>query len=123
MPSIDERIKAELEKDDKQLAESISDSKGLNAMVWDAYRSGPRGWLTIVGVLMAVFTGVLIYLLVKFTGSDDIADKLTYGLWAILSAIMVIGLELWSWMQVNRFSTMKEIKQMEFSIKRMLEKE
>jgi hypothetical protein len=123
MPSIDERIREELEKDDSELASSIADSKGLNAMVWDAYRSGPRGWLTVMGVLMAAFTGVLIYLLVKFTGTDVVADKITYALWAILTAILVVGMELWSWMQVNRFSTMREIKQMEISIKSAISKE
>jgi hypothetical protein len=123
MPSIDDRIKAELEKDDSLLKDTIGDSQGLNDMVWEAYKSGPRTWLTIMGVGMAVLTVVLIYLLVKFTGATDIADKLTYGLWAILSALLVIGMELWSWMQVNRFSTMREIKQMELAILSKLEKD
>lgn len=123
MPSIDDRIKAELEKDDSLLADTISDSKGLNDMVWDAYRSGPKGWLTFMGISMVGLTGILIYLLVKFTGAADIDGKITYGLWAILTAMLLIGMELWSWMQVNRFATMREIKQMELGIRELLEKD
>lgn len=123
MASIDERIKAELENSEGDFATEFTDTKGLNDMVWDAYKSGPRRWLTFTGVAMCLLSVVLVYLLVKFVGADVAVDKVYWGVWSVLTLMVILGLELWSWMQVNRFATMREIKQMEASIRQLLEKE
>lgn len=117
MVSIDERIKAELEKDDAEMRATTEDAKGLNDMVWDAYRSGPRKWLTLAGIAMFALTGVLIYLLVQFVGAETATGKLDWGVWSILTFMVIIGLELWSWMQVNRVATMREIRTMALMLK------
>lgn len=121
MPSIDERIKAELERDEAQMDTALGDSKGLNDMVWDAFRAGPRRWLVVVASLTAVFSLVLIYLLVKFSYADTVADQIFWGVWSILAAIAVITFELWSWMQINRVSLRREIKQLELGVQRLLD--
>lgn len=122
MTSIDERIKQELESEETALDMDFADSKGLNDMVWDAYRAGPKRWMTLVGVIMVLLTGVLIYLLYRFVQAEVVLDKVEWGVWSVIAIITIIALELWSWMQVNRVSTMREIKQMELSIRRCLEK-
>ncbi|NVJ96719.1 MAG: hypothetical protein HWE25_01130 [Alphaproteobacteria bacterium] len=118
MVSIDERIKAELEKDDGELAGQLSDTRGINDMVWDAYRTGPRRWLTLIGITMFALTGVLIYLIVKFVGAGDAHDAVFWGVWMVMTLMTILGMELWSWMQVNRVATMREIRMIALALKR-----
>jgi Na+/melibiose symporter-like transporter len=120
MPSIDERIKAELERDNMRLDEALTDNTGLNAMVWDAFRGGLRGWMWVVAITTGLLAVLLVYLLVQFAGSVTVAEQISWGVWSILTGVAVVGFELWCWMQINRVATRREIKQMELSLKQNL---
>jgi len=117
MASIDERIKAELERDSERLDKILADNSALNSMVWDAFKGGLRGWMWVVATTTTVLGILLIYLIYKFVGAETVMSQINWGVWSILTCIAVVGFELWSWMQINRVATRREIKKMELAFR------
>mgnify|MGYP000462158838 CR=1 FL=1 len=119
MVSIDERIKAELERDSARLDEIFTDTGGLNTMVWDAFRGGLRGWMWAVATVTVLLFVLLAFLLYQFVMADTVIDKISWGVWSIVTLMSAMGFELWSWMQINRVATRREIKQMELALRKV----
>jgi len=122
MASIDERIKAELERDNEALDSVLDDTDHLDAMVMRAFSSGIKRWLWPIFIITGLLTAALIVLLVKFTGAATVPDQIYWGVWAILAGITVVCFELWAWMQINRIAIRREIKLLELAVRKLAEK-
>jgi len=121
MVSIDERIKRELEETNAELADVMDDKALMSDMVTDAFK-GSVGRMMIVALSISILlTVVFVWSVVEFVTADTIQDSIFWAVWTILSAVVVMVFELWAWMQINRVSLRREIKQIELSLRHAIE--
>lgn len=117
MNSIDERIKKALEDENLELDEIIGDQGGAPKMLHNALNGNMGRAVRIVLVLAGlVFIG-LIYDVWRFWTAATVEDQIFWGVWAVLSGIVLIGLELWTWMEMNRASSVRAITRVELAIR------
>ena len=117
MNSIDERIKRELEAESLDVDKIIGETGDINEMFRAALRGSTGGIVKLV-VGLATITGIgVVYCLWRFNGAGDLSDQLYWAVWTILSAVTMIGFEIWAWMEINRAATMRAITRLELAIR------
>lgn len=125
MNDIDDLIKKELEKETSEVDELLSREGGMPDMVAAAFKGSMRRWVWLMGVVTLVFTVLLVWCGYEFYIATTVDDRVYWGVWFIVSLTVQAALKKWSWMEMNRASTMREIKRLELaivSLKRTLEK-
>lgn len=121
MTSIDERIKAELEREGAELDAVITDDT-MPSMIAMAYKGSMRRWMWFVSTVTTVLGVVAVWLLFKFTGATGVEDRLYWGVWAILAVIVMLAFEMWAWMQVGRVAMKRDIQQLQLDMREMIGK-
>jgi len=117
MPTIDERIKQELENENDFLDELFP------ATAMGVFKGNLRMAAIFVIICGIVIWGLAIWCIVEFVQATDIKDIVRWGFWMTLSSLVGLVIELWVWMQINRIATRAEIQQVEITLRRILEKE
>lgn len=117
MNSIDERIKKALESEDLELDKIMGDQDGVPQMLEGALKGGMGGAVKIVLVLAGIVFLGMIYDVWRFWTAQTVSDQIFWGVWAVLSGIILIGLELWTWMEMNRASSVRAITRVELAIR------
>lgn len=112
MKSIDQRIKEELEREGAVLDGQFA-SDSIPAMVMQAFEGATRGWMWVVSIFTTLFGVATVWLIIEFVGAKDLESKVTWGVWLVLSTLVMLAFEMWAWMQVNRLSINREIKALE----------
>ncbi len=112
MKSIDQRIKEELEREGAALDSQFA-TDSIPAMVMQAFEGATRGWMWVVSIFTTLFGVATIWLIIEFVSANDLESKVTWGVWLVLSTIVMLAFEMWAWMQVNRVSINREIKALE----------
>ncbi len=122
MASIDERIRRELQEEIEVLASETSDGAVLPTLVSQAFKGPLRKLIPIALTFAVTFAGLLVWSIVEFVIATELLVAFKWGVWAVLSALGLVLIELFTWMQINRVSTRREIKLLEVSVRKLLEK-
>ena len=69
----------------------------------------------IVVLILVLFVGAVLAG-VRFFDSEDVATMLRWGAVAWLCWFAVGFLKLWTWMEMERFAMVREIKRLEFQV-------
>lgn len=117
MNSIDERIKKALQDEQLDIDEIISSEGGAPEMLGNALKGNMGRAVRIVLVLAGIVFLGLIYDVWRFWTAATVEDQIFWGVWAVLSGIVLIGLELWTWMEMNRASSVRAITRVELAIR------
>ena len=117
MASIDERIRRELEQDADLFAEENSDGAVLPTLVSQAFKGPLRRLIPVALTLAVSFAVLLAWSIFEFVTATEVLGAVKWGIWAILSALALVLIELFTWMQINRVSTRREIKLLEVSLR------
>ncbi|MEX0297832.1 MAG: DUF6768 family protein [Kordiimonas sp.] len=116
MNDIDDLIKRELEKETSEIDELMVREGGLPDMVSAAFKGSMRRWVWLMSVVTLVFTALLVWCGYEFYIAQSVDDRVFWGVWFIVTAIVQTSLKKWSWMEMNRSSTMREVKRLELAI-------
>lgn len=122
MASIDERIRRELQEEVELLADENCDGALLPTLVSQAFKGPLRRLIPVALTLAVTFAGLLVWSIVEFILATELIVALKWGVWAVLSALGLVLVELFTWMQINRVSTRREIKLLEVSMRKLLKK-
>ena len=120
--NIDDKIKQELEQEAQQLDAMLAGQPGIFNMLANAYKGALGGWVVVVTLVALVVTGVLCWAGYEFfmTKVDFIGPKLYWGVILTIAIIILIALKMWVFMEMNRQSTVREIKRLELMIERLI---
>lgn len=111
MNDIDQKIQAALRG--QSGGDSLAADPNLAEEVIVAFR-GRNRWLNLLTVTFSlVFTGVLIWALVRFYEAQTVALQLHWGGLALLSFLMVSFLKVWFWFEMQTNRLLREIKRVE----------
>ncbi|MBQ4845382.1 DUF6768 family protein [Pseudoalteromonas sp. MMG005] len=120
--NIDEKIKASLEAEQQQL-DQVIDDKGLFTMLSNVYQGSMRRWVLVSSLVALLVSIGFIYAAYRFTVTDVLSEQVFWGVWFIAGLLVQIAIKLWIFMEMNRISTLKEIKRSELNIMRLVERE
>ncbi len=116
---IDRDIKQALNEDASHLDEILLQEPGLFRRIGHSFNSGMRYWLFLVYALALISAAVYVYCGYNFATAPELDDRIFWGIWFIFSFIIHITLKLWTFMEMNRTSTMREVKRIELAVEKL----
>ena len=115
--NIDDKIRAELEHEAASIEKALAHDAGIFTMLANAYKGALGRWVIIVGIFTFAITLVMFWAGYQFFFVEtNLASKLHWGVLLLLSTMVQIALKMWTFMEMNRQSTLRELKRVEFSI-------
>ncbi len=121
MTSIDDRIKDALKEDSAAIDELLAKEGGLPDMIAGSFKGGMRRWMTLMYVIIMVVTGFMVWSIYNFFTVGAV-DQVFWGFCSLGLIAMQIAMKQWTWMEMNRTSTSKEIMRLELVIARLSSK-
>ncbi len=120
--NIDEKIKKELEQEaleiDKILAQ---EGTGLFSMIVNSFKGNMKRWFIIANAVTILATVGLLYCGYHFFTVVQ-EQQHFWGILFVISLQAQIALKQWIFSEINRTSTIREIKRLELSVNELTEK-
>lgn len=118
--NIDEKIKQELESEAKQIDQIVAQQEGIFTMYFNTFKGALGVWMVIVTFVILVVTAVMIWAGYQFFFVEhELADKLHWAVILGIAIVAQVALKMWSFMEMNRQSTIREIKRLEITIAKL----
>ena len=116
MTDIDDKIREALRREDAELLEHFQSEPPVHELLIETFR-GRRVWMTSLAAVFAfVFFGLSLFALYGFFHAEGTRSWIAWAsgfLWASLAVAM---LKIWFWMEIQRNSVVREIKQLELQV-------
>lgn len=122
MSDLDNRIKAELEKDTSVIDQLLINEGGMPDMVAAAFKGSMRRWVWVTAFITLVVTALMFWCGYEFYHAESTDMRMYWGIWFIASGMAQIALKQWQWMEMNRATLMREIKRLELAVAVLAEK-
>jgi len=116
MTSLDDKIKAELEKETSEIDALLAKEGGMPDMVSAAWHGSMRRWIWITGFFLLPLTAVMFWCGYEFFVAETSDDRIFWGFCMVISLIPQAALKQWQWMEMNRASLMREVKRLELAV-------
>jgi Family of unknown function (DUF6768) len=121
MNNLDDKIRKALSQDDAKMLGDPHDGLRLDQLVLSAFKQGNRFINGIAMVFTFVFLAIAIYAVVRFFGTEDTKELLTWGFAFSMCVLAVSMLKLWFWMEMQRVLVTREVKRVELLTARLLQ--
>jgi|GEM_PF-426558 len=120
--NLDEKIKQELENEAKELDKILAHEPGIFKMLANAYKGALGRWMILVSIVTFLVTLLLFWAGYQFFFVTELSyeQKLYWGLVMVFVSMLQIAMKMWTFMEMNRQSTNREIKRQEVSIERLV---
>ncbi len=124
---LDDQIKQALEKEAQQIDKIIAHDPGLFAMLGNAFKGSLGIWFIIVSIFGFLLSLVMFWAAYQFffvvnADNNGLMHKLHWGITLLISSMMVTALKMWTFMEMNRHSTVREIKRLELMLEKIANK-
>ncbi len=117
--NIDEKIKQELENEAEILDQVLVQREGIFFMLAHAFKGALGGWMILISIVVLIVSALMIWAGYQFFFvSTLLEDKLHWGMILVISLIVQIAMKMWTFMEMNRMSVLREIKRLEISLTR-----
>lgn len=117
--NLDDRIKSELESEAKEIDQAMGDTKGLFELAASPFKGRLRRWMFVVYLAIIVMTVLLLWCGYRFFIAASAEERIFWGVLFVLTVNGQAMLKLWTWMEVNRNSVLREIKRLEIAIAKL----
>ncbi len=116
MKEIDRLIRDALREEDAELFEKIGGEQRMHQVILDLFR-GRNRWLALATVIVTVALLVLaVYAAIQFYRSEIVRDMLLWFALAFFCFMAIGAVKVWSWMEMAKNETMREIKRLELQV-------
>lgn len=122
MSELDDKIKAELERETSEIDALLAKEGGLPDLVSAAWHGGLRRWIWVATFFVFVITGFLVWTGYEFFTATNTDDRVFWGFCMLLSLAPQVALKQWQWLEMGRSSTMREIKRLELAVAELAKK-
>jgi hypothetical protein len=115
MDNFDQKIEQELAAQAYQLDKLMREEQGLGPMIRSGFNGGLRP-LMILAYLLAILLAVaIVYSGYQFLTVPN-EQQSYWGVWLLLAFQAQMGTKIWIWLEMNRTTTMREIKRLELVV-------
>ena len=121
MSTVDDRIREAL--GDTNTPESPTASEAsLFQLIGDVVTSRQRWMSAWAFLLSVVIFGLSIFALVRMFQAPDVREMILWAAGFMWGSMAVAMLKIWFWMQLDKYSVLREVKRLEAQVARMAEK-
>ena len=119
---LDDKIKQALQMDAKEVERVLGKDNGLYSQLFGIFRGSMRFW-NMFGMGIAIVTAVFMFWSgYHFFISENLDDRLFWGVLVLAFWTGTMGLKVWFWLEMNRYSTSREIKRLELAVTQLTAK-
>jgi len=112
---IDDIIKDALTQEEAKFYDEL-DEQGLWKKLGGLFR-GKNAWLFIMmNILNLIMFGLAVYCIIQFFNTESTNDLIKWSMAFFFCAMMMSMLKLYSWMQMDKNSIIRELKRLEFQV-------
>lgn len=118
---IDELIREALSKEEAEFYDQLEEDSIADTVT--SLLKGKYKWLNMGMVIVGfVIMGIGVYSAIRFFNTEDVKALLTWGgiFFCCLGAIGAMN--IWSWMQFDKYDLMREIKRLELQVAALAKK-
>lgn len=121
MSKLDDKIRTALQEKDRELFDEYSGEQGLFEMVAETFRGRHRWLVVLVWFYSVVFFGLTIFTAIRFFQVDatSVRELIAWAIAFVFCFSAVTMLKMWYFMEMNKNSTIREIKRVELQIARL----
>jgi|AntAceMinimDraft_1070359.scaffolds.fasta_scaffold42890_1 hypothetical protein len=113
--NFDSRFQAKLSAQTEELDRLMRKDDNLLNLIQGSFKSGLSQLMAIIYAVAIVLGAVILYSGYQYFGVNA-SDKLFWGMVLLLSFQAQIATKQWIWLEMNRASTIKEIKRLQLFI-------
>jgi len=117
--NIDERIRDELERQNRLPEELQGDDAGLFGMLNRVFTGGLRRWAALAMAMTLAFVALTVWCGYAFFTAAGVDARVFWGILALGGFHAVSMFKLWFFMEMNRDSVMREVKRLEVAVARL----
>ncbi len=115
MSNIDKKIEQELAAQAFQLDKLMREEQGLGPMIRSGFNGGLKPLMIIAYMLAIVLAVAIVFCGYQFLTVAS-GEQNYWGILLLLAFQAQMGTKIWIWLEMNRASTMREIKRLELAI-------
>jgi hypothetical protein len=119
---IDDKIKQALAAEDAELYAQFAEEPSLLAMGLEVLNSRNRWVTAMVVCFMVVFMVSGIYSLWQFSVAQETKELIGWAMGFGFSMAAVSMMKIWAWMEIEKNSTVREIKRLELQVARLTQR-
>lgn len=119
MTTIDDSIKQAMEQEDRDWFDSLGEQSPIGQVI-DSFRTKNRFMITVSIVSMFVMMGLFIWCAVQMFNAPETREQILWAMGVFFAIQGVTALKLWYFMELNKNSTIREIKRVELQVARMM---
>lgn len=116
MNDIDRLIREALAKEEAEVLDRVASEKNPLARAMELFQ-GRYFWFNalVAGFTLLIFIGQ-VWCAVQFFAVGSMEEKLAWAVGFLFAGICVGMLKLWSWMELNKNSVIREVKRLELQV-------
>jgi hypothetical protein len=115
MEEIDDLIKETLTKEEATFYDSL-DEQNLFEMVGGLFKTKQRWLIILMNIVQVISFGLFIYCLIYFFEVEETNELIKWGAGGFLFLLMSTFMKLFSWMQMDKYAILREMKRLELQI-------
>lgn len=115
MEEIDDLIKESLSKEEVDFYNSL-DEQNLMEMVGGLFKTKMRWLMILMNIVQVISFGLFIYCLVQFFNTNITNELIKWGAGGFLFLMMSSMMKIFSWMQMDKNSILRELKRLELQV-------
>jgi len=115
---LDDLVAEALTEEEREFLKGLEEPSMMQQS-FDLFRGHNRTMNFFMVAAIAVFLAICVYSLVQFLradSADDVTGMLRWGAALFYSLIMVFGIKVWGWMEMQSNAIRREIKRVELQI-------
>ncbi len=120
--NIDQEIKQALADEDAEVYARFAEEPSMLAMGLEILNGRNRLFTVMVVIVMTVFLAFGVYSLWRFYGAVETKALMGWVMSFGFSMMAVAMLKLWGWMEIEKNSTIREIKRLELQVARLTQR-
>jgi hypothetical protein len=121
MEDIDKLIRETLTKEEAKFYDDLNE-EGLFDMVRSLFKGKLQWIIRLMVFINVLILGFCVYAIIQFFEATEVADMIKWASATFIGMMMVSMLKLFSWMQMNKNTLMREIKRLELLISSLTSK-
>ena len=115
MEEIDDLIKETLTKEEALFYDSL-DEQNLLEMVGGLFKTKQRWLIILMNIVQVISFGLFIYCTIQFFEVEETNELIKWGAGGFMFLMMSTFMKLFSWMQMDKYAILREMKRLELQI-------
>lgn len=117
--NLDEKITKVLNQESQEVDHLMLEEPGVIGMLKASFKGGMRFWFVLVYIFGLLAFLAFIWSGYQFWHATETNDAVFWGIAIVVALQVQMSLKMWSFMEMNRISVMREVKRIEILLSKM----